>query len=120
MHHQMNTYIYVCMICIKDDLHKRLYPNGLWNLEQLTGVGIKYKVSMPACNMIQTELKSAVESNNGVPSIKIDSLMLKIDHVSLLSTNQLIKSCMIAFSALFGLWFLMFVIDVVIPRQQNI
>ena len=90
---------------------------SLWVLSELLEVGQRYSSPMPACARVHELLAEAVKQQNGVPSISPDDIFSSIK-APFQSTRQLIHSICLAAAAFFGLFLLIFIVDVLLPRQQ--
>ena len=101
---------------MQDDLQARRRTNVAWALGELTAVGKRYGVPMPACTRIQTLVEEAVGDGNGVPSLAPEALLKAID-APFQSTQQLVHSLCLVAAAVFGLLLLAFVVDVLLPRE---
>jgi len=90
-------------------------------MKQLIDVGTKYKIKMSLCLLVYEEIEKAIKLKEGVPRIKTDAIIkiLNKNDIVLLSTNQLIKSLLILFIIILGLWVLSFVVDVLLPRASG-
>jgi 2-dehydropantoate 2-reductase len=102
---------------MQDDLRHRKRSNGEFTLRELTNVGSKNMVLMPACDRVLVLLRSAVLEKNGVPCLKSTEIIASINS-SFPSTRQLISSCFLMLSALFGLFVLNVFVDVLLPRES--
>mmetsp|Transcript_4240 Transcript_4240/g.5413 ORF Transcript_4240/g.5413 Transcript_4240/m.5413 type:complete len:429 (+) Transcript_4240:46-1332(+) len=122
-------FAYFCLQCstsdngssVQVDLHNGQDTNGLWCMKQLIDVGTKYKIKMSLCLLVYEEIEKAIKLKEGVPRIKTDAIIkiLNKNDIVLLSTNQLIKSLLILFIIILGLWVLSFVVDVLLPRASG-
>lgn len=98
------------------DLHDRRTTSGEFTLRELTAVGSKYHIPMPACTRLLELLRNAIQEKNGVPCIQPKEILEGIDS-SFQSTGHLLNTCFLVVATIFGLWFLWILVDVVLPRK---
>ena len=105
-----------CGSPMQTDLHARRSTNMGWSVSELCDVGRKHSVAMPAVKSVRTQLKAAIESGNGVPSISPAELYAQAGKPTR-STLELTTKLLwwIGGTALLVVFFLL--LEVVIPRK---